>query len=147
MRKTLTALLFAATLPTLAMAAPQGPAHGPDEPHFPGPAMMHHRGPGMLESLDLNRDQRRQVGRLMGEQRQQRHKINESYLAKLPEAEKKAMHDALAASEAKTRGDIRALLTPEQQKQFDDIVKKQDERRAEWAEFLAWKAQKEKKAQ
>lgn len=146
MRKTLTALLFAATLPTLAMASPQGPAHGPDEGPR-GMAMMQHHGKGPLENLDLTPDQRRQVGRLMGEQMKQRREITERYLAKLPAAEQKAMHDALAASEAKTRGDVRALLTPDQQKQFDEMTKKQEQRRAEWAEFQAWKAQKDKKAQ
>ncbi|WP_263260968.1 Spy/CpxP family protein refolding chaperone [Pseudomonas sp. RIT-PI-S] len=146
MRKTLTALLFAATLPTLAMAS-QGPGNAPDEGARPGMAMMHHRGPGLFEGLDLNRDQRRQVGKLMGEQMQQRRDITKTYLAKLPAPEQKAMHDALAASEAKTRGDIRAVLTPDQQKQFDQMTKKQDERRAEWAEFQAWKAQKDHKAQ
>jgi Spy/CpxP family protein refolding chaperone len=147
MRKTLTALLFAATLPTLAMASPQGPAHGPDEGPRGGMAMMHHRGQGPLQHLDLNPDQRRQVNHLMGEQMKQRREITESYLAKLPAAEQKAMHDALAASETKTRSDIRAVLTPDQQKQFDDMTKKQEQRRAEWAEFQAWKAQKDKKAQ
>ena len=147
MRKTLTALLFAATLPTLAMAAPPAPAHGPEEGAHSGMAMMHHRGQGPFEKLDLNPDQRRQVGRLMGEQMKHRREITQSYLDKLPAAEKKAMQDAIAASETKTRSDIRAILTPDQQKQFDEITKKQDERRAEWAEFQAWKAQKDKKAQ
>ncbi|WP_225772654.1 Spy/CpxP family protein refolding chaperone [Pseudomonas sp. Marseille-Q5115] len=147
MRKTLTALLFAATLPTLAMAAPEGPVHGPDMGQGAGPGMMHHRGPGPLEGLDLSREQRQQVGKLMGEQMKQRREITETYLDKLPAAEKKAMHDALAASEAKTRSDIRAVLKPEQQKEFDEMNKKRDERRAEWAEFQAWKAQKDKKAQ
>jgi Spy/CpxP family protein refolding chaperone len=147
MRKTLTALLFAATLPTLAMASPQGQVHGPDEGSRGGAPMMQHRGHGPLDKLDLNPDQRRQVGQLMAEQMKQRRDITQSYLAKLPAAEQKAMHDALAASQTKTRGEVRALLTPDQQKQFDDMTKKQDERRAEWAEFQAWKAQKDKKAQ
>jgi protein CpxP len=147
MRKTLTALLFAATLPTLAMAAPPAPVHGPDEGPRPGMEMMHKRGPGQFESLGLDREQRQQVGRLMGEHMKQRHEITQRYLEKLPSAEQKAMQDALTASQAKTRSDIRAILTPTQQKQFDELTKEQDQRRAEWAEFKAWKAQKDSKAQ
>ena len=42
---------------------------------------------------------------------------------------------------------IRAQLKPDQQKTFDEIQKKMEERRAERAEFEAWKAEKDKKAQ
>ncbi|MEG1041062.1 MAG: LTXXQ domain protein, partial [Pseudomonas sp.] len=46
-----------------------------------------------------------------------------------------------------TQADIRALLKPDQQKKFDELKKEQDQRRAEWSEFKAWKAEKATKAQ
>ncbi|MBD1554943.1 Spy/CpxP family protein refolding chaperone [Pseudomonas typographi] len=146
MRKTLIALMFATTLPAVAMAA--APEAGP-APFAPGPMMEggHRGGPDMFGTLDLSREQRLQVRKLMGEQMQQRHQITEAFLNKLPAADQKAMQDQLKASEDKTRSGIRAVLNPEQQKQFDEIKQQQDQRRAEWAEFQAWKAQKDKKGQ
>ncbi|MFF7707929.1 Spy/CpxP family protein refolding chaperone [Pseudomonas sp. NPDC007930] len=149
MRKKLIALMFAATLPAVAMAAlPQG---GPDQgPGFGRGEMMEHGhrgGPDLFGRLDLNREQRQQIGKLMGEQMKQRHEITEAFLKKLPAADQKALQDQLKASEDKSRADVRAVLTPDQQKQFDEQQKKQEQRRAEWAEFQAWKAQKDKKAQ
>lgn len=143
MRKTIAALLFAAALPTVAMAMPEG---GPrDEPGFGGPGG--HGGPHLFKELDLTREQRQKVGKLMGESMKARQDITRKYLDKLPEAERKAMEAEIKASEDKNRADIRALLTPEQQKDFDAEVKKMDERRAERAEFEAWKAQRAQKAQ
>lgn len=137
MRKTLIALMLAAALPTVAMAMPEGGPHGGD----------HHRGHGMYSQLDLSREQRQQVGKLMGEQMKSRHEITQRYLEKLPAADQKALKDELKAKEDKTQSEIRALLNPEQQKQFDELKKKQAEHRAEWAEFKAWKAEKANKAQ
>ena len=136
MRKTLTALLLAATLPTMAMAMPEG-----------GP--RHERGFGghMFRELNLTEEQRHEIGKLMRDQMKTRHDITERYLDKLPAAEKKAMQDELKAAETRNRDAIRAKLKPEQQKAFDDIQKKMEERRAERAEFEAWKAEKDKKAQ
>lgn len=153
MRKTLIALMFAAALPTVAMAAPQpgGPdfdapgIHQDRDHRGPGPDMK--RGPGPFGELDLSHEQRQQIGKLLGEQMHSRHEVTERYLAKLSPADQKAMKDELDAKKAKTDSDIRALLKPDQQKQFDEIKKKQEERRAEWAEFKAWKAEKAKKAQ
>ncbi|MBM7060820.1 Spy/CpxP family protein refolding chaperone [Pseudomonas sp. UL073] len=133
MRKTLIAVLFAATLPALALAMPDGgPRHGGDH------------GPRFFKSLNLTDQQRQDIRQLMGEQMKNRHDINEKYLDKLPAAEKKAMQDELKAQHDKTQSAIRAKLTPEQQKQFDELQKKMEERRAERAEFQAWKAQKDK---
>lgn len=148
MRKTLIALMFAAALPTVTMAAPPvPPIDGPDA----GPRMHQDFGPGKprgpLAYLDLTREQRMQVGRLMGEQAHERREIDQRFLAKLPAPEQKAMDAELQASRDKTDNAIRALLTPEQQKAFDVEKQKRDERRAEWAEFQAWKAEKAKKAQ
>ncbi|MBC3452269.1 Spy/CpxP family protein refolding chaperone [Pseudomonas mosselii] len=138
MRKTLIALMFAAALPTVAMAMPDG------GPRHDGP---HHRGDAPFAQLDLSRDQRQQIGKLMGEQMQQRRDITERYMAKLPAAEQKAMKDELKASHDKTDGQIRALLKPEQQKKFDELQKERAARKAEWKEFQAWKAEKAAKAQ
>ncbi|PWB33483.1 LTXXQ domain protein [Pseudomonas sp. SDI] len=137
MRKTLIALMFAAALPTVAMAMPDGgPRHG-----------EHHRGDAPFAQLDLTREQRQQIGKLMGEQMKSRHEITERYLAKLPAADQKAMNDEIKAKHDKSQAEIRALLKPEQQKQFDELAKQREERRAEWAEFKAWKAEKATKAQ
>ncbi len=135
MRKTLIALMFAAALPTVAMAMPEGGMHGSGE---------HHHGKGMFSQLDLTREQRQQIGKLMGEQMKSRHEITQKYLDKLPAADQKALKDELKAKEDKTQSDIRALLKPDQQKQFDEMQKKRAERRAEWAEFQNWKAEKAK---
>lgn len=142
MRKTLIALMFAAALPTVAMAMPEGtgPMDGPRHGEH-----MHGKGP--YSQLDLSREQRQQIGKIMGEQMRERQHLIDTYLEKLPAADQKALKDQLAAKHQKTESEIRALLKPEQQKQFDEIQKKQAERRAEWAEFKAWKAQQPQKAQ
>ncbi|WP_375738363.1 Spy/CpxP family protein refolding chaperone [Pseudomonas boanensis] len=137
MRKTLTALLLAAALPTVAMAMPEG---GPRHEHGYG-------GARMFKELDLTREQRQEIGKLMREQMKSRHEITQRYLGKLPAAERKAMQDELKAAETKNHDAIRAQLKPEQQQAFDDLQKKLEERRAERAEFEAWKAEKDKKAQ
>ncbi|MGA8132877.1 MULTISPECIES: Spy/CpxP family protein refolding chaperone [Pseudomonas] len=143
MRKTLIALMFAAALPTVAMAMPQdggpmdGPAYGHDQ----------HHGKGGFQKLDLTKEQRQQIRKLVGEQRHDRKAIAIKYLEKLSPADKAAFKGELDAAHQKTQGQIRALLTPEQQKTFDEMQKKQAERRAEWTEFKAWKAQQAQKAQ
>jgi len=138
MRKTLIALMFAAALPTVAMAMPDG------GPRHDGPL---HRGDAPFAQLDLSRDQRQQIGKLMGEQMHNRREITERYLNKLPAAEQKAMKDELKASHDKTDSQVRALLKPDQQKKFDELQKEREARKAEWKEFQAWKAEKAGKAQ
>ena len=143
MRKTLIALMFAAALPTVAMAMPDagpGPDHGP---RF----SEHHRGGEPFAKLDLTREQRQQIGKLMGQEMKDRRELTRQYLNKLPAAEQKAMKDQMDAQRAKTQADIRALLKPEQQKQFDEMKKQREERRAEWQQFQAWKAEHGQKAQ
>jgi hypothetical protein len=51
------------------------------------------------------------------------------------------MQDELASSQDKTRQQIQALLKPEQQKQFDDMQRKMEAKRAEREAFLKWKAE------
>lgn len=143
MRKTLIALMFAAALPTVAMAMPGG--EGPMGPRHGGE--HHGRGDAPYSQLDLTREQRQQIGKLMGEQMQERKQLVDKYLEKLPAADQKALKDEIAARHEKTQKDIRALLKPEQQKRFDEMQKQRAERKAEWKEFKDWKAQKDQKAQ
>lgn len=118
MRKSLTALLLVAALPTLAFAMPDA-GHGERQ----GKRAGH-----LFEQLDLSRDQQREIRQLMGQQMKARHEITQRYLDKLPAAERKAMQDELASSQDKTRQQIQALLKPEQQKQFDDMQRKMEGR-------------------
>lgn len=152
MRKTLIALMFATALPTVAMAMPEGPGPmgGPESHMMGGPGHGEH-GPrgkgGPFSQLDLSKEQREQIRKLMGDQWHARKDLTQKYLDKLPAADQKAMQDEIAAGKQKTQADIRAVLKPDQQKKYDEIVKKQAERRAEWKEFQAWKAQQAQKAQ
>ena len=133
MRKTLIALAFATTLPAIALAMP---GHG----HHDGK-----RAPHMFEQLDLSKEQQRDMRKLMGEQMKNHHAITQRYLDKLPEAERKAMRDELQTSKQNTHQKIRDLLEPEQQKRFDEMHKKMEEKRAERAEFQQWKAERDSK--
>ncbi|MDP3816479.1 Spy/CpxP family protein refolding chaperone [Pseudomonas sp.] len=134
MRKTLTAVLLTLTLPTLAMAMPEGGLHPEGE-----------RGARMFEELDLNPEQQREIRKLMGEQMKGRHEITQRYLEKLPAAEQQALQNELKAAKDKQHSAIRALLDPEQQKAFDEQQKKMQERHAEREAFNAWKAEQAKK--
>lgn len=140
MRKTLTALLFAATLPALAFAAGGGDM---------GP--YHKRGDGyhghMLRGLDLTPEQRQKVGEAMREGMKSQREITQRYLDKLPAADKEAMAKEQEATRAKQQKTIRDTLTPEQQKKFDELQAEMEKRRAERAEFEAWKAERDKKAE
>ena len=152
MRKTLIALMFAAALPTVAMAMPEGtgPMDGPMDGSRHGGQMhgMHGtHGKGPYSQLDLSREQREQIRKIMGEQMHERKQLVDKYLEKLSPADQKAMKDEMTAKRQKAEADVRAVLKPDQQKKFDEIQKKQAERRAEWAEFKAWKAQQAQKAQ
>ena len=136
MRKSLVALLFAAALPTFAFAMPGGMHDG------------HHGGkkaPHMFQELDLTKEQQREMRKLMGQQMKQHKEITQRYLDKLPEADRKAMQKDLEANREKTHQSMRAQLKPEQQKAFDESIKKMEEKRAERAEFLKWKADRDQK--
>ncbi|MBD9411644.1 Spy/CpxP family protein refolding chaperone [Stutzerimonas stutzeri] len=136
MRKSLVALVFAAALPTLAFGMPGGMHDGPHGGK---------RAPHMFQELDLTKEQQREMRKLMGEQMKQRQAITQRYLDKLPEAQRQAMQKDLDASREKTHQSMRALLKPEQQKAFDEGLKKMEEKRAERAEFLKWKAERDQK--
>ena len=102
----------------------------------------------MFKDLDLTKEQHREFRKLMGEQMKSRHDITQRYLDKLPAADKKAMEDEIAAARKKNQDAMRTLLKPEQQKAFDEGMKEMEARRAERAEFEAWKAERDaKKAQ
>ncbi|HSX72189.1 MAG TPA: Spy/CpxP family protein refolding chaperone [Pseudomonas sp.] len=142
MRKTLTALFLAASLPTLAVAMPESaPCHKP----------MHgeHRGHGMrmFKELDLSAEQREQVGKLMHERRNDPREITQKYLQKLPKADQDALKKELETARLEHDKAFRAILTPEQQKTLDARKAEMQKRRAERAEFEAWKAEKAKQAQ
>lgn len=140
MRKTLTALLLAAALPTLAIAGPGGG----DYPHGK-------RGDGyhghMMRDLNLTPEQRQKVGQAMRENMQTQRELTQRYLDKLPAADKAALDKEREASRTKQQKAIRDTLTPEQQKKFDELQAEREKRRAERAEFEAWKAERDKKAQ
>lgn len=136
MRKSLIALFIATALPALAFAMPSGMHDGPHGGK---------RAPHMFQDLDLTREQQREMRKLMGEQLKQRQAITQRYLDKLPEAERQAMQKDLDASREKTHQSMRALLKPEQQKAFDEGLKKMEDKRAERAEFLKWKAERDQK--
>lgn len=142
MRKTLTALILAASLPTLALATPQdGPA--------PCHKSMHgdHRGGGLFKDLDLSAEQREKMGKLMRERKDDPREITQKYLAKLPQAEQDALKQELETARLEHDKAIRGILTAEQQKTFDSHKAEMDKRRAERAEFEAWKAEKDQQAQ
>ena len=101
----------------------------------------------MLRGLDLTPEQRQKVGEAMRENMQTQREINQRYLDKLPAADKAAMAKEQEASRAKQQKTIRDTLTPEQQKKFDELQVEMEKRRAERAEFEAWKAERDKKAE
>ncbi|MBK3871276.1 Spy/CpxP family protein refolding chaperone [Stutzerimonas frequens] len=136
MRKSVVALFIATALPALAFAMPGGMHDGPHGGK---------RAPHMFQDLDLSREQQREMRKLMGEQMKQRQAITQRYLDKLPEAERQAMQKDLDASREKTHQSMRALLKPEQQKAFDEGLKRMEDKRAERAEFLKWKAERDQK--
>ena len=144
MRKTLSALLLAAALPALAIAAP-----GPDDmgPYHMRGDGYHHGGHMMMKGMDLTTEQRQKIRSQMREQVKSKHEITQRYLDKLPAADKAAMQKELQDNRDKTDKIIRDALTPEQQKRYDEMQKEREARRAERAEFEAWKAERDKKAQ
>ncbi|TXH91856.1 MAG: LTXXQ domain protein [Pseudomonas sp.] len=149
MRKTLTALLLAASLPTIALAMPEDapyskPVHG--EHHSQAGHRGHHgeRGGRMFQELDLSREQRQQLNTLMREQRAAPQRITQKYLDKLPQADREAMHKELESARLEHDKAVRDILTAEQQKILDARKAAMEQRRAERAEFEAWKAEKDK---
>lgn len=119
MRKTLIAVLFASALPTFAMAMPDEGHRQHDGKHAP------------FEQLNLTQEQKLKMRELMGAQMKNRREITQRYLDKLPEAERKSMRDELKSSKENTHQQMRSLLKPEQQKQFDEMHEKMKAKRAQ----------------
>src|SRR5690606_32647259 len=105
---------------------------------------MHGKRAGGFHELDLTREQRQQIGRIMREQHKAHREIHQRYLDKLPQKEREAMQKEFRDNREKRQQEIRGVLTPEQQKRFDERRKQMEERRAEWKEFQQWKAEKQK---
>lgn len=142
MRKTLTALFIAAALPTFAMAAPAAN----DLPPLPmeGGHMMGQHGPrhgGPDEGTEPDPRTAPADGQTDG-------RTDEGPPRDHPALPGQAAGGRAEGPEGRTQGQprrprrIRALLTPEQQKKFDELQKKREQRKAEWAEFQQWKADK-----
>ncbi|WP_437881298.1 Spy/CpxP family protein refolding chaperone [Pseudomonas sp. LRF_L74] len=148
MRKTLTALFLAATLPTLAMAG--APSDGPRDHGFAegGPRGEQH-GPGdrLFKDLNLTPEQREKIEKLGHERKDDPREITRKYLDKLPEADKQAMKKELETARLEQEKAFKAILTPEQLKKFEEKKKEMEQRRADREEFETWKAQRDKKAQ
>lgn len=144
MRKTLSMLLLAATLPVAAFAGPQSPSgEMPMECHHGDMGAGH----GGMGELRLSPEQRKAIGEARRTAMQERREINQRYLDKLSESDKKAMQAELKASTDKAEKVFQDQLTPEQRKSFEEFRKQREERRTEWQEFQKWKADKEAKGQ
>lgn len=148
MKKFIPALLLTTSIPLLAMAAPPAPPAQPAPPHaVPGdvPPPPHKAGPHAAGFKNLTPEQHAKMREIMQTQDKKRKEITRKYLDRLPEAEKKAMHDELNQSREDASKAIRAILTPEQQKAFDEQKTKRDAHMKEWKEFQEWKANQAKK--
>jgi len=155
MRKTLSMLLLAATLPVAAIAAAEqghpGNCDGPGHPHpygmdgKPGMPPMHgmdgKRGMEPMYGLNLTPEQRKAMHKARQQSAQEKREITKRYLDKLPEADKEAMQKDLQASREKAGKAFRDLLTPEQLKQYEERKAERAKRHAEWEEFRKWKAE------
>ena len=146
-----------ATPPTPDAAPMHGPnAHNNRYHGFKGP--MHNKGvygsdrcPGFkgpngpverMAGIKLTPKQNEGMRKILGDQAQANFKIKQKYFDKLPDADKKAMLDELNQNREDSMKKMRALLTPEQQKQMDERKQQQEQRMKEWQEFQQWKAQK-----
>lgn len=148
MRKTLIALLLAASLPTLALANPApdqgGPAH---DCGMSAPGEHHGRGKDMFKDLNLTSEQHEQFAKLMHERKDNPREITRKYLDKLPQADQQALKKELETARLDHDKAVRAILTPEQQKVFDQHKQDMEKNRAEREEFQAWKAERDSKKQ
>ena len=59
---------------------------------------------GPFSQLDLSREQREQIGKMMGDQWHERKQLINKYLEKLPAADQKAMQDEIAANQQESPG-------------------------------------------
>ena len=144
MKKSMIAALFALSLPLAVQAMPMGEPGRAGQCEMGMHKGMKHTGPhSLFKALDLSKEQRQQMSKLMREHHQGQREIHQRYLDKLPEAERKAMQTEVTSSRAKHHEEMRKLLSADQRKAFDEQLKKMEARHAERAEFLEWKKQKE----
>ncbi len=155
MHKTLSCLLLAAMLPLSVLPAVAAPGN-PDCPLMDGDGghygRMHGERAGHgahgahgLAALQLSDEQHAAVRKAMRDYLQAERDRVQAYLERLPAAEKAAMQKDAEASRAARDQAIRSVLTPEQLKQYQSLQDDMEKRRAERAEFEAWKAQRESK--
>lgn len=137
MRLLISALALATALPVLAVA-------GPHEGGMSRHAGAHHGG---YNSLDLTREQKGQIQQIKRDQMQERKNITQRYLDKLPAADRTAMQRDHDANQEKAKKAVRAVLTPDQQKRYDEQQQQREAHRAERAEFEKWKAERDAKKQ
>lgn len=148
MRKILSCLLLTATLPLSALPVQAAPMGQPDCPMMGEEGGRHGRmqgGHAGLGALQLTDEQHAVVRKAMREYMQSERERVQTYLGRLPAAEQAAMQKDAEASRAARDQAIRSVLTPEQLKQYQSLQDDMEKRRAERAEFEAWKAQRESK--
>lgn len=91
---------------------------------------MRHRGGGhgdrMFEGMNLTKDQHSQINLI-----RDRYKLRADSLRKGGAARDSTTHSAFRSLMTQQMGEIRNVLTPDQQKQFDDKMAKMRERRAQ----------------
>lgn len=154
-RSVLATLFLTAALPTLALATPepevpgkkddapshyhQGEHHGPKGPMF-GEGRHHH---DPLEKLDLTKEQKRDLHKIKAKEMEEQREITRRYLDKLPEAERQALRKDMHENREQSRKAVHDLLTPEQQKKFDEHEKRMQEKHKEFEEFKQWKAERD----
>lgn len=136
MRKTLTALILVACLPTIALATPEG-----DPAHSHKSMQGERRGGGLFKELNLSAEQREQLGKLMRERKDNPRAITQKYLDKLPQTDRDALKQELETARLEHEKAIRGILTPEQQKTFDSHKAERNKRRAEHGGAGAWQAE------
>lgn len=106
-----------------------------------GHGMRGERGFGM-RGLDLSAVQRDAMRDAMRDYMQRERDRVQTYLDKLPAAEKQAMQKDAEASLAERDKAIEAVLKPEQLKRYQEMRAEREKRHAERLEFEAWKASK-----
>lgn len=132
MRKSFLAAALFAALPLVATAMPH-------EHHKP---RMHAERP--MAGIELTREQRQQFAEVKRETLKARQQIKQRYLDKLPEADKRAMHNDLNALKDNERRALNKILTKEQQKAFAERETRRQAHASDWAEFKKWQAEHKK---
>lgn len=96
-----------------------------------------------MRGMDLSAEQRDAMRDAMRDYMQRERDRVQTYLDKLPAAEKAAMQKDAEASIATRDKAIEAVLKPEQLERFQQMRAERAKRHAERMEFEAWKASKD----